>query len=102
VGARGDRHSSFVRYASLGNRVPTMSPSGAWPAQDNAVSCMSCHKAHGNGNPFGLLYMSGQGQLTEEGDTGGSHYIDLCHQCHTQGIEAGPSVASPTATARRR
>jgi hypothetical protein len=86
VGARGNRHSSAIRYASLGNRVPAMSPSGFWPAPDNAVSCMSCHKAHGNRNPFGLLYMSGAGQLTEEGDTGGGRYIHLCQQCHTQGL----------------
>ncbi|MBI2526568.1 MAG: hypothetical protein HYV93_11325 [Candidatus Rokubacteria bacterium] len=86
VGARGDRHSSFTRYASLSNRVPTLSPSGSWPHRDNAVSCMSCHKGHGNRNPFGLLYMSGQGQLTEEGDTGGGHYTHLCRQCHSQGL----------------
>ncbi|HSB81189.1 MAG TPA: hypothetical protein VLM91_20605 [Candidatus Methylomirabilis sp.] len=47
---------------------------------------MSCHKAHGNGNPFALLYMSGRGQLTEAGDTQGKAYVDLCHQCHTQGL----------------
>ncbi len=86
VGARGDRHSSFLRYASLSNRVPTLSPSGSWPDRDNAVSCMSCHKGHGNRNPFGLLYMSGQGQLTEEGDTGGGRYTQLCQQCHAQGL----------------
>jgi hypothetical protein len=49
-------------------------------------SCMSCHKAHRNRNPFGLLYMSGRGQLTEEGDTGGGKYIHLCQQCHQQGL----------------
>ncbi len=86
LGARGDRHSSFARYAGLPNRVPTLSPSGSWPHRDNVVSCMSCHKGHGNRNPFGLLYMSGQGQLTEEGDTGGGHYIHLCRQCHSQGL----------------
>lgn len=86
VGARGDRHSSFLRYASLANRVPTLSPSGSWPDRDNAVSCMSCHKGHGNRNPFGLLYMSGQGSLTEEGDTGGGRYVQLCQQCHAQGL----------------
>ena len=95
VGALGNRHSSFARYVSLANRVPTLSRSGSWPAADNAVSCMSCHKAHGNRNPFGLLYMSGHGQLTEEGDSEGGRYIDLCHQCHTQGIEAGPSAPLP-------
>lgn len=86
IGANGNRHSSFLRYQSLGNRVPALSTSGSWPAMDNVPSCMSCHKAHGNRNPFGLLFMSGQGSLSEEGDSGGKHYVDLCHQCHTQGL----------------
>jgi hypothetical protein len=86
VGAGANRHSSFARYAALENRVPTLSASGSWPARDNAVSCMSCHKAHGNRNPFGLLHMSGSGEITEEGDTGGGLYTHLCRQCHTQGL----------------
>jgi hypothetical protein len=86
VGARGNRHSSFTRYASLQNRVQTLSASGAWPAPDNTVSCMSCHKAHGNRNPFGLLYMSGRGLLTEDGDSGGGKYTHLCQQCHMEGL----------------
>lgn len=81
--------------------MPTLSASGAWPARDNTVSCISCHKGHGNRNSFALLYMSGRGQVTEEGDSGGRQYIDLCHQCHTQGIETGPFLAPLPATARR-
>ena len=86
LGGGPSQHSSLSRYKALSNRVPTMSASGSWPAQDNTPSCMSCHKAHGNGNPFGLLYMAGQGQLTEAGDSEGRTYVDLCHQCHTQGL----------------
>jgi hypothetical protein len=82
--------SSFSRFSSLANRVPTMSASGEWPGRDNTPSCMSCHKAHGNANPFGLLYMAGQGQLTEDGDSRGQAPFDLCHQCHTQGLGAHP------------
>ncbi len=85
IGGGPRRHSSFGRYAGLANRVPALSASGTWPAPDNTPSCMSCHKAHGNGNPFGLLYMAGQGQLTENGDSQGKTYVDLCHQCHTHG-----------------
>ncbi|MBI1849301.1 MAG: hypothetical protein HYR85_03050 [Planctomycetes bacterium] len=87
IGAENDRHSSFARFATLQNRVPTLSASGNWPSRDNVVSCMSCHKAHGNDNAFGLLYMSGRGAVTEDGDTGSKGYVDLCHQCHTTGIE---------------
>ncbi len=86
IGGGPRQHSSLARYAALGNRVPTLSATGSWPASDNTPSCMSCHKAHGNGNPFGLLYMAGQGQLTESGDSQGRAYVDLCHQCHTQGL----------------
>jgi hypothetical protein len=87
IGADGDRHSSFVRWASLPNGVQTLSASGRWPSPDNVVSCMSCHKAHGNRNPFGLLYAAGRGEPTEEGDTGGSRLEDTCHQCHVEGTE---------------
>jgi hypothetical protein len=45
---------------------------------------MSCHKAHGNQNSFGLIYMSGTGTVTEEGDDG-VQAKDLCKQCHVQG-----------------
>jgi hypothetical protein len=90
IGGGPRRHSSFGHYAGLANRVPVLSASGAWPASDNTPSCMSCHKAHGNGNPFGLLYMAGKGQLTENGDSQGKAYVDLCHQCHTQGRSQQP------------
>ena len=91
IGGGLPQHSSFSRYAAISNRVPTMSTSGSWPAPDNTPSCMSCHKAHGNSNPFGLLYMVGQGQLTEGGDSQGKAYVDLCHQCHTQGLKSQSS-----------
>lgn len=72
--------------SGLSHRVPTVRASGSWPALDNTPSCMSCHKADGNGNPFGLLCMAGGGQLTENGDSQGKAHADLCHQCHTQGL----------------
>ena len=88
IGGGRRQATSFDRYAGLINRVPTLSASGNWPGSDNSVSCMSCHKAHGNGNPFGLLFMAGGGTLNENGDSRGMAYMDLCHQCHTQGIAA--------------
>lgn len=91
IGGGFPQHSSLSRYAAITNRVPTVSASGSWPAPDNIPSCMSCHKAHGNSNPFGLLYMVGQGQLTEGGDSQGKAYVDLCHQCHTQGLKSQSS-----------
>jgi len=50
--------------------------------------CISCHKAHGNSNPFGLLYVGG-GALTEGGSANGT-YVTLCHQCHSMGGPVAP------------
>jgi hypothetical protein len=84
IGAVGGGHSNYAAFAALTNQVKVMSASGTWPAADNSPSCMSCHKAHGNQNAFGLIYMSGTGTVDEEGDSGtGSR--DLCKQCHIQG-----------------
>lgn len=51
--------------------------------QNSTPGCISCHKAHGNSNPFGLLYI-GAGALTEEGSASGT-FVNLCHQCHGMG-----------------
>jgi hypothetical protein len=79
--------SSLARYAGLTNKVKVMDSQGLWTGTgtDNTVtpSCMSCHKGHGNMNPFGLIFMGGTGTRTEEGD--GGVYRDLCRQCHTEG-----------------
>jgi Doubled CXXCH motif (Paired_CXXCH_1). len=53
------------------------------PNDNDTPGCVSCHKAHGNNNPFGLLYV-GPGALTEGGSASGS-YVSLCHQCHGMG-----------------
>lgn len=86
IGAIGGGHSNLGVFTGKANRVQVMSASGVWdpPAADNTASCMSCHKAHGNQNSFGLIYMSGTGTVTEEGDDG-TTAKDLCKQCHVQG-----------------
>ncbi len=79
--------SSLARFNGLTNRVKVMDSQGLWngTTADNTVtpSCMSCHKAHGNKNTFGLIFMIGSGTPTEDGD--GGVYKDLCRQCHVQG-----------------
>ena len=80
--------SSLARFNGNTNRVKAMDSQGLWNATtaDNTVtpSCMSCHKAHGNRNAFGLIFMNGTGAtVTEDGD--GGIYKDLCRQCHIQG-----------------
>ena len=86
IGAVGGGHSSLTDFTAHTNRVQVMSASGVWdpPAADNTPSCMSCHKSHGNQNSFGLIYMSGTGTVTEQGDDG-TWAKNLCKQCHVQG-----------------
>lgn len=85
IGARGDEGSSLATFAAKTNRVKVQSAAGVWssPASDASPTCISCHRAHGNGNPFGLIYRSGHGQPTEDGDTGGRTVEALCGQCHS-------------------
>lgn len=102
-GASGTWISSLAQYQSHTNRVPVLDAQGLWSATegDNTLtpSCMSCHKAHGNRNAFGLIFMSGGGTVTDDGD--GGTLSDLCRQCHTEGASssgggtAGVSGAPP-------
>lgn len=101
IGALGGGHSSR-NYFATGNRTSTgpgpkinwvkvMTATENWqpdmPAEvtDHTPTCVSCHKAHGNQNSFGLIYMNPlAGTVTEEGTAGGT-YKNLCSQCHVQG-----------------
>lgn len=84
IGAMGGGHSSLTTFTGRANKVQVMSASGVIPSADNSPSCMSCHKAHGNQNAFGLIFMSGTGTVDEEGDDGTS-VRTTCKQCHVQG-----------------
>ena len=79
-------HSSLAQFAGTGNKVKVMSASGTWDGTVNDVTptCISCHKAHGNGNAFGLIFRSGTGTVTENGDSNGAQLENLCGQCHVQ------------------
>jgi predicted CXXCH cytochrome family protein len=83
---------SLTQFSAKLYRVKVMSPTGNWGTQgtawatapaDTTPTCISCHKAHGNKNPFGLIYATGTAAITEEGD--GTGMRTLCGQCHTQG-----------------
>jgi len=78
-------------------RLKVMSASGAWgdqgvylpggPSGGTAVAdltpgCMTCHKSHGNANPFGLIFATGAVAIDENGD---GEYVNMCQQCHSQG-----------------
>jgi cytochrome c553 len=91
VGAIGGEWSRIETFLGRANRVKVMSSTGAWGSRGGELTptCISCHKAHGNDNAFGLIFRSGEGVLTEEGDGGGRSVEDLCRQCH------GPAGALP-------
>lgn len=98
--AADGQHSSLDVFKNKLYRVKVMSPLGDWGTQGSAwaaaptnltPTCVTCHKAHGNQNPFGLLFLAGTGPLTEEGDSDGNSSSNpgvrmraLCGQCHVQ------------------
>lgn len=100
IGALGDAtHSSTAIFGSHAYRVKVLSSTGDWgtsgstwgsPKTDLTPTCITCHKAHGNKNAFGLIYMDGSGPITEEGDAAGNDLNNgggmrkLCLQCHVQ------------------
>jgi hypothetical protein len=89
--------SSLAQYSSHPNRVQVMDSQGLWTGTGTdrtlTPSCMSCHKAHGNRNAFGLIFLAGSGGgLTDDGD--GGTYVDLCRQCHDEGAAGGGGTAS--------
>ena len=93
IGAVGDRHSSKRVFSGRGmgkqNYVKVMTSTENWTPHnedevvDHTPSCFSCHKAHGNKNPFGLIFMRFRGTVTEEGTSDGE-FRHLCGQCHVQ------------------
>ena len=98
IGAVGGRHSSRQVFAGelteKDNYLKVMTNSGNWTPRsgqevtDHSPTCVTCHKAHGNMNPFGLIFMGDTGPMTEEGTSDG-RYTDLCRQCHVQSITTG-------------
>ncbi len=91
-GAAAGGHSSLDVFSGHAYRVQVMSATGDWGTwgvaapgalpTDLTPSCMTCHKAHGNQNAFGLIFATGSAEFGEEGD--GANYIALCGQCHVQ------------------
>jgi len=84
-------HSSLSRYTGAVTKVKVYSDAAGYT--DASPGCVSCHKAHGNQNPFGLVFLSRN--ATSVGEEGGyasgqtqnlmQGYRNLCGQCHSQG-----------------
>ncbi|MBI1734645.1 MAG: hypothetical protein HYR51_05665 [Candidatus Rokubacteria bacterium] len=80
----GLRFAHATQYNSRPNKVAVAFPdngAGAAYGMSASTSCMSCHKAHGNRNPFALIFMRPTGLPSEQGVDGGT-VQDLCGQCH--------------------
>lgn len=92
IGDLSSGHSSLPNYVGGATKVKVYTNDYA-AYTSSSPGCVSCHKAHGNQNPFGLIFLgqqatsvndeggwnSGQSQTLQEG------LRNLCGQCHTQG-----------------
>jgi hypothetical protein len=86
-------HSSLTRYTAGTTKVKTYSSVAGYT--DATPGCVTCHKAHGNQNPFGLVFLSrNAASVGEEGGFGAAQvqtqmtgYRNLCGQCHSQGSD---------------
>lgn len=94
-------HSSLAAFGRRPYRVKVMSPAGDWGPRGSAwtealstltPTCITCHRAHGNRNPFGLISPTGSQPITEEGD--GKVPQALCGQCHVQ-ADQRPGALKP-------
>jgi predicted CXXCH cytochrome family protein len=76
-----------LRYNRSANKLQLLAPSNASSTVYGAsasLSCMTCHRAHGNRNPFAMLFMKPTGVVTEQG-VEDAVLRDLCVQCHPVG-----------------
>jgi hypothetical protein len=88
-------HSSLTRYVANTAKVPVYSSAqAAGGFTDATPGCVSCHKAHGNQNPFGLFYLNRipASAIDEQGAWATGEVVNdqngtrnLCGQCHGQG-----------------
>jgi hypothetical protein len=94
IGSIGGGHSDLPRFVAATTKVKVYSDMAGYA--DATPGCVSCHKGHGNQNPFGLVFLSRN--ATSVGEEGGrattdppetAHgqigYRNLCGQCHRQG-----------------
>jgi len=96
IGAAGAQgyggHSSLTRFVANTTKVKVAANDRtAWA--DASPMCLTCHKAHGNQNPFSLIFLNRDAaSVDEQGGLGatqvaslGLNMRNLCGQCHGQG-----------------
>jgi predicted CXXCH cytochrome family protein len=66
------KNANYANWSSVQlPRVPVLSPTdNTIPSHDDAVQCLSCHKAHGSDNPKATLYADG------------ATLDSTCQECH--------------------
>jgi hypothetical protein len=94
IGALTGGHSNLSRYVQVpaANKVKVATIDYTGFTNSSPV-CMSCHKSHGNQNPFGLIFLNRAATSVDEqggweaGQTQntGNGLRNLCGQCHGQG-----------------
>lgn len=96
IGASGAQgyggHSALSRFVANTTKVK-VAASDRVGYSDASPMCLTCHKAHGNQNPFGLIFLNRTAtSVDEQGGLGtgqtaslGVGYRNLCGQCHGQG-----------------
>lgn len=68
------KHASYGHWNSVTlPRVPVLNPTdNVVPSHDDAVMCLSCHKAHGSNNPQATIYADG------------TTLQSTCQECHNK------------------
>lgn len=92
IGALGGGHSNLSRYVGATNKVKVYTNDYS-AYTSTSPGCVSCHKAHGNQNPFGLIFLNRSAtSVDEQGGWGAGQtpsveegFRNLCGQCHGQG-----------------
>ena len=100
VSKGGSASSAFLRHptglvtigsfssATAAANLKVYQAAATQSAATDSPGCLTCHKAHGNNNPFGLIYPSPTGaDTTEEGN---GAYKTLCKSCHGMGGSITP------------
>jgi hypothetical protein len=103
IGASGAQgfggHSALSRFVNGGGAASTkvkVYANDRAGYTDASPGCVTCHKAHGNQNPFGLIFLNrNAASVNEQGGYAsgqsemangyGQGYRNLCGQCHGQG-----------------
>ncbi|MBI4522598.1 MAG: hypothetical protein HY695_02165 [Deltaproteobacteria bacterium] len=92
IGALTGGHSSLTRFAANTTKVKVATADYSAYTNSSPI-CLSCHKAHGNQNPFGLVFLNRTATSVDEqgglgtGQTASTQtgFRNLCGQCHGQG-----------------